>query len=146
MIKEEALVIGLNGRMASIEIVRSKPCGLCGKTQGCGNSIWGKIFSHRRSPLELPNTIGAIEGDRVYLEMEESYLLKTSMLLYGAPLLFIFFGMGFTEYFMHLAGDFYVLIVGVVGFLLGLALIKVAASKNHNRLYNEARMIKITQN
>ena len=146
MIKEEALITSINGDFAKIEIIRSKPCGLCGKTQGCGNSIWGKIFSHRRNKIEIHNDIEAVEGDKVYLAIEESYLLKTSMLLYGAPITFLFLGMGLAEYFIPLSGDIHTLMGGIFGFVLGLIFIKVVASKNHNRLYNEARMIKITQN
>jgi len=146
MIKEEALITSINGNFAKIEIIRSKPCGLCGKTKGCGNSIWGKIFSQRRNKIEIHNDIKAVEGDKVYLAIEESYLLKTSMLLYGAPIIFLFLGMGLAEYFIHLSGDIHTLIGGVFGFFLGLIFIKAIVSKNHNRLYNEARMIKIIQN
>ena len=143
MIEEEALITEVNGKMARIEIVRSKPCCLCGKTQGCGNNLWGKIFSYRRQTIEVPNAIGAKQGDIIYLAIEENYLLKTSLLLYGTPLLFIFLGMGLTEYFIHLANDMHTLIGGVTGFTIGLVLIKIIVSQNHNRLYHEAQMIKI---
>ena len=47
MIEEQAIVIKTSKDRVTLEVVRTKPCGLCGQVRGCGNSIWGKIFSHR---------------------------------------------------------------------------------------------------
>ncbi|MDA7751649.1 SoxR reducing system RseC family protein [Methylophilaceae bacterium] len=82
MIEEQAVVIFKEDDQVSVEIMRTKPCGLCGKTQGCGNSIWGKIFSHKRNMLSIKNNIGVKVGDRVMLTIEENYLLRSSLLLY----------------------------------------------------------------
>lgn len=97
MIEEQAVVIFKEDDQVSVEIMRTKPCGLCGKTQGCGNSIWGKIFSHKRNKLSIKNNIGVKVGDRVMLTIEENYLLRSSLLLYGLPLLFLFIGMVFMD-------------------------------------------------
>lgn len=47
MIEELAVVVGTDGDKAMLEIVRSKPCGLCGRTRGCGMSLWGRLLGHR---------------------------------------------------------------------------------------------------
>ena len=44
MIKENAIVVSIDKDVASLEIVRNKPCGLCGQSRGCGISIWGRLF------------------------------------------------------------------------------------------------------
>ena len=53
MIEEEAIVISKDKEFAEVDIIRTKPCGLCGKTQGCGNSIWGKVFSFKKRKIQF---------------------------------------------------------------------------------------------
>ena len=143
MIEEQALVIYEEGDQVSVEIMRTKPCGLCGQTQGCGNSIWGKIFSHKRNKLSIKNNVGAKVGDRVMLTIEESYLLWSSLLLYGLPLLFLFMGMVFMDTMVQKNNDLLVLVGGIFGMLVGIILVKFLALKNHERLYKEAMITKI---
>ena len=143
MIEEQALVIFKEDDQVSVEIMRTKPCGLCGKTQGCGNSIWGKIFSHKRNKLSIKNNIGAKVGDRVMLTIEENYLLRSSLLLYGLPLLFLFIGMVFMDTITQKNSDLWVLVGAIFGMLSGLILVKFLARKNHDRLYKEAMITKI---
>ena len=143
MIEEQAVVIFKEDDQVSVEIMRTKPCGLCGKTQGCGNSIWGKIFSHKRNKLSIKNNIGAKVGDRVMLTIEENYLLRSSLLLYGLPLLFLFIGMVFMDTITQKNSDLWVLVGAIFGMLSGLILVKFLARKNHDRLYKEAMITKI---
>ena len=143
MIEEQAVVIFKEDDQVSVEIMRTKPCGLCGKTQGCGNSIWGKIFSHKRNKLSIKNNIGAKVGDRVMLTIEENYLLRSSLLLYGLPLLFLFIGMVFMDTITQKNSDLWVLVGAIFGMLSGLILVKFLARKNHDRLYKEAIITKI---
>ena len=143
MIEEQAVVIFKEDDQVSVEIMRTKPCGLCGKTQGCGNSIWGKIFSHKRNKLSIKNNIGVKVGDRVMLTIEENYLLRSSLLLYGLPLLFLFIGMVFMDTITQKNSDLWVLVGAIFGMLSGLILVKFLARKNHDRLYKEAIITKI---
>ena len=143
MIEEQAVVIFKEDDQVSVEIMRTKPCGLCGKTQGCGNSIWGKIFSHKRNKLSIKNNIEAKVGDRVMLTIEENYLLRSSLLLYGLPLLFLFIGMVFMDTITQKNSDLWVLVGAIFGMLSGLILVKFLARKNHDRLYKEAIITKI---
>ena len=143
MIEEKAVVIFKEDDQVSVEIMRTKPCGLCGKTQGCGNSIWGKIFSHKRNKLSIKNNIGVKVGDRVMLTIEENYLLRSSLLLYGLPLLFLFIGMVFMDTITQKNSDLWVLVGAIFGMLSGLILVKFLARKNHDRLYKEAMITKI---
>ena len=143
MIEEQAVVIFKEDDQVSVEIMRTKPCGLCGKTQGCGNSIWGKIFSHKRNKLSIKNNIEAKVGDRVMLTIEENYLLRSSLLLYGLPLLFLFIGMVFMDTITQKNSDLWVLVGAIFGMLSGLILVKFLARKNHDRLYKEAMITKI---
>ena len=143
MIEEEAIVISKDGEFAEVDIIRTKPCGLCGKTQGCGNSIWGKVFSFQKRKIKIQNNINAKVGEKVKLLIEENYLLKTSLLLYGVPLFFLFGGMIVSEYFLEVANDLAVFLGGVLGFLVGIILLKFITAQNHTRLFSEAILAKI---
>jgi sigma-E factor negative regulatory protein RseC len=72
--------------IATLEIERKTACGLCGKTRGCGNSIWGKLFAHKSSAFKAQNSINAKVGESVIVGINESALLKSAMLLYMLPL------------------------------------------------------------
>ena len=143
MIEEEAIVIDQNGEFAEVDIIRTKPCGLCGKTQGCGNSIWGKVFSFHKRKIKIQNKINAKVGEKVKLVIEENYLLKASLLLYGLPLLFLFGGMIASEYILVATNDFVVFLGGILGFTLGIILLKFITAQNHTKLFSEAILAKI---
>ena len=143
MIEEEAIVIDQNGEFAEVDIIRTKPCGLCGKTQGCGNSIWGKVFSFQKRKIKIQNKINAKVGEKVKLVIEENYLLKASLLLYGLSLLFLFGGMIASEYILVATNDFVVFLGGILGFTLGIILLKFITAQNHTKLFSEAILAKI---
>lgn len=86
MIEERAVVIGVEGDRVLLEVVRSKPCGLCGQTRGCGISIWGRLLGHRSKVFRADNQINAQAGDMVVVGVDEKALLAGSLAVYGAPL------------------------------------------------------------
>ena len=100
MIEEQAIVIKASKEHVTLEVVRSKPCGLCGQVRGCGNSIWGKIFSHQSGLIETRNNLNAKLGDVVILGIDETLMLKGSLMLYGVPLLLMFLGMAIANSFV----------------------------------------------
>ena len=143
MIEEEAIVISKDRGFAEVDIIRTKPCGLCGKTQGCGNSIWGKVFSFKKRKIQIRNNINAKVGEKVKLIIEENYLLKTSLLLYGVPLFFLFGGMIAFEYFFEAANDLVVFFGGALGLSIGIILLKFITVQNHTKLFSEAILAKL---
>ena len=92
MIEEIAVVVETDGDKALLEIVRSKPCGLCGQTRGCGLSLWGGLLGHRNRVFHASNEIGARTGDSVVVGIDEKALLAGSLAAYGVPLLFLIAG------------------------------------------------------
>jgi sigma-E factor negative regulatory protein RseC len=140
MIQEEAIIIARHKKDAEVQIIRSRPCGLCGQTQGCGNGIWGKIFSRKNKNILLDNKINAEVGDKVILSIEEYYLLKTSLLLYGIPLLSMFFGMVFLSFLAESEKDLISFFGGVIGFII---IVKFISTQQHDRLFKEAVMSKV---
>ena len=143
MIEEEAIVISKDKEFAEVDIIRTKPCGLCGKNQGCGNSIWGKVFSFKKRKIQIRNNINAKVGEKVKLIIEENYLLKASLLLYGVPLFFLFGGMIAFEYFFEAANDLVVFFGGALGLSIGIILLKFITVQNHTKLFSEAILAKL---
>jgi sigma-E factor negative regulatory protein RseC len=93
MIEQQAVILSVDNQndnpqvsIATLEIERKTACGLCGKTRGCGNAIWGKLFAHQSSAFKAQNTINAREGQSVIVGINEKALLKSALLLYLLPL------------------------------------------------------------
>jgi sigma-E factor negative regulatory protein RseC len=142
MIEEEAIVIKASKENVTLEVVRSKPCGLCGQVRGCGNSIWGKIFSHRTGYIETRNHLNAKLGDVVILGIDETLMLKSSLMLYGVPLMLMFLGMVTANTFAKETTELYVLLGAVMGLFLGVVLIKRIVNEKMQMFYNEAQLIR----
>ena len=92
MIQENAIVISIDKDVASLEIIRNKPCGLCGQSRGCGISIWGRLFGHRPNIFKAQNTVNASVDQIVVVGVEESALLWSSFAVYGIPLVLLILG------------------------------------------------------
>jgi sigma-E factor negative regulatory protein RseC len=99
MVEEQAIIVNLQDETALLEVIRNKPCGLCGQTRGCGVSLWGRLFRHRPSVFRAQNHVNAKVGDYVVVGIQEQAVLKSAMLVYGIPLLTMLIGaliLGFT--------------------------------------------------
>lgn len=142
MVEEEAIVLKASKESVILEVVRSKPCGLCGQVRGCGNSIWGKIFSHRSGQIETLNNLNAKQGDYVILGIDETLMLKSSLMLYGVPILCMFLGMVIANSFVKEMNDFYSLVGAVTGLFLGVVVIKRIINEKMQMFYNEAQLIR----
>jgi sigma-E factor negative regulatory protein RseC len=142
MIEEQAIVIKASKEHVTLEVVRTKPCGLCGQVRGCGNSIWGKIFSHQSGLIETRNNLNAKLGDVVILGIDETLMLKGSLMLYGVPLLLMFLGMTIANSFVTHMIEFYTLMGAVLGLSLGVMMIKRAINEKMQMFYNEAQLIR----
>jgi sigma-E factor negative regulatory protein RseC len=142
MIEEQAIVIKASKERVTLEVVRTKPCGLCGQVRGCGNSIWGKIFSHQSGHIETRNNLNAKLGDVVILAIDETLMLKSSLVLYGVPLLSMFLGMLFANSLAKEMSELYTLAGAVAGLFLGVVMIKRAMNEKMQMFYNEAQLIR----
>lgn len=125
MVEEQAIVISTDQNQAALEILRNKPCGLCGQTRGCGLSFWGKLFAHRANTFKAKNHIEAKAGDVVVVGVEESALLFSAVAVYGIPLLFLLIGAFSGNAFGDgLHADRNSAIGAVIGLLLGYIWVK----------------------
>ena len=128
MIEERAVILSLESEpsavdsTATLEIERKIACGLCGKTRGCGNSIWGKLFAHQSTAFKAQNRINAKVGDSVIVGINESALLKSALLLYILPLATMLIGAILATQIHDTNG--YAMLGALVGLVLGLLWVK----------------------
>jgi sigma-E factor negative regulatory protein RseC len=121
MIQENAIVVSIDKDIVSLEIVRNKPCGLCGQSRGCGISIWGRLFGHRPNLFKAQNTVNAEVDQVVVVGVEESALLWSSFAVYGIPLALLILGaiLGSTVFFNALYADRNTAFGAVTGLFIG---------------------------
>lgn len=135
MIEEKAIVIAVENQpstpnlsVATLEIVRKTACGLCGKTRGCGNALWGKMFAHRSATFRANNDIQANVGQFVVVGINEKALLKSAMYLYLIPMISM---LVFAVLAMQLfQSDAAAIFGALVGLLLGWLWVKGYTSSN----------------
>lgn len=127
MIQENAIVVSIDKDVANLEIIRNKPCGLCGQSRGCGISIWGRLFGHRPNIFKAQNTVNASVDQIVVVGVEESALLWSSFAVYGIPLVLLILGaiFGSTVFSDPLHADRNTALGSVLGLFIGYLWLKV---------------------
>ncbi|HWU83386.1 MAG TPA: SoxR reducing system RseC family protein [Methylophilaceae bacterium] len=131
MIEEHAVVIGAERDIALLEVVRRSACGLCGKTRGCGISLFGRLFGHKNNVFKARNTINARIGDQVVVAIEEHAVLMSAFIVYGVPLAALLLGAVVGHACSDgsaTQSDMYALAGAVTGLVLGLGWVKAYAT------------------
>ncbi len=126
MIQENAIIVSVDQNVASLEIIRNKPCGLCGQSRGCGISIWGRLLGHRSNIFKAQNTVNASVNQIVVVGVEESALLLSSFAVYGIPLALLILGavLGSTVFSDALHADRNTALGAVLGLFIGYVWLK----------------------
>ena len=156
MIEEQAVIVAIERGetdsdnqpidVATLEIMRQTPCGLCGQTRGCGNSIWGKIFVHKSNTFKANNVIHAQVGEGVIVGIDEQVVLRSALLLYALPLATMMIGaLLSTSIFAKSAeqADLYELIGTVVGLAVGFVWVKGYATSAKYSLKNQPVILRL---
>ena len=143
MIEQHAVILALEPQqesqpLAVIEVVRKTACGLCGKTSGCGNAIWGKIFAHKMTSFKAQNSIDAQVGQAVIVGIDESAVMKSALLLYIIPLVTMFIGAILLAHFN--VSNIAAIIGAVTGLLVGYYWVKAHIT---GRIYYQNQQPKI---
>jgi sigma-E factor negative regulatory protein RseC len=87
MIDSTATVTALDGDHAVVRI-DDAGCGHCHEEGGCGGLH--RVCATPRT-FRLPNPGGASVGDRVTISLPDGGLWRSALLVYGTPLVFLFF-------------------------------------------------------
>lgn len=96
MLRETGRVVAVESNFVWVETIPSSLCGKCAARQGCGQGVLARMAGHRGlvRALESPSLRAGdcSVDDQVEIELPESSVLKGSMLVYLAPLLFAITG------------------------------------------------------
>ncbi len=93
MITESALVVRRSDRFAFVRSESQHFCKRCAEGRGCGSQLGGFILKNRLHEVRALACDPTVRpGDRVLLGLSGDTLLKTALLVYGLPLVFLFAG------------------------------------------------------
>jgi len=120
MIEEKAIVTGVVGDQAMIEVQRQSTCSHCELSRGCGTGAIGRLLVRRNKPLTISNKYNLKPGDRIVLGMPDKAFLKASLLIYGLPLLAMMAG-GLLAQWLFGKSEMVTVILATTGFAAGLA-------------------------
>ncbi|MBF0381362.1 MAG: SoxR reducing system RseC family protein [Magnetococcales bacterium] len=91
MLREEVLVVAVDGQYATVSSQRKSACGSCHAESSCNVLSGGK--TKQDTQIRAMNPVGALVGQRVLLEISEQQFLKASFLVYVLPVVsLLFFG------------------------------------------------------
>ena len=123
MIEEQALVVKVEGEFAFLETQRQSSCGHCSVKNSCGTQVLGKFLGNKVATFRCLNSLKAEVGERVVVGIEESALLKGSLLLYLLPILCMIFFAGLAVMLSQLAENrlaSYTDLMAIIGAFSGL--------------------------
>ncbi len=85
MLEQQALVTRTDGRTVVVKSLQSSACGHCLQKDSCATTHYAHLLPNREMPLISHLALQA--GDKVVVGIEESQLLRASLLMYLFPLL-----------------------------------------------------------
>jgi sigma-E factor negative regulatory protein RseC len=87
MVEESARVLKVEGDVVWVQAIAKSACGSCQAQKGCGHSLLAKAGQKQ---IDLPvdrNGIHVQENDQVIIGVPEQAILRSSLLMYGTPLI-----------------------------------------------------------
>lgn len=86
MVEESARVTKVQDNTVWVQAIAKSACGSCQAQKGCGHSLLAKVGQKQ---IDLPvdrNGLDIALNDQVIIGVPEQAILRSSMLMYGAPL------------------------------------------------------------
>ncbi len=139
MIEETARVIAVDDDRLLLEAQTRAACNACSARQGCGTSLLSRWVGRRFTRFSAHNSVNASVGDEVVVGLDESAMLRGSLLVYLFPLLIMIVFALLADHLIPVASanrDLMVLLAAVLGFGLSLILSNrlLASRANRSRL------------
>lgn len=146
MIEETAQVVAVEGDEAVLQTQRQSACHSCSVKKGCGTSVLAKVVGQRSNLIRVDNHLEAKPGDQVIVGVAEDALVKSSMLVYGLPLLLMLVsGLGGEQVAIAMgwATELAAMIFALAGFGLSLVLARLVLRYTSLRYRVQPRMLRI---
>jgi len=129
MIEEFAVVVKIENHQVWVESRQNSACGGCKQKASCTTSALGSVLKKKSVPVD--SDIQLKTGDEVMVAIDESLLLRASLLLYLLPLIALFTGAGIADWLLMdntRYAELWIAGSAALGFLLSLWLINKAQS------------------
>jgi sigma-E factor negative regulatory protein RseC len=129
MIEELAVVVKIENRQVWVESGQNSACGGCLQKASCTTNAIGSVLKKKSVPVDCD--IELKTGDEVMVAIDESLLLRASLLLYFVPLMALFTGAGLADWLLADTvpnTDLWVAGSAVLSFIVSLWLINKAQS------------------
>jgi len=129
MIEELAVVVKIENHQVWVEAGQNSACGGCQQKASCTTNALGNVLKKKLVPVD--SGIQLKTGDQVLIAIDESLLLRASLLLYLVPLIALFAGAGIADWLLTdntRYAELWIAGSALLGFLLSLWLINKAQS------------------
>ncbi len=116
MIEEQARVLRVDGDTVWVEAIRQSACQSCSAQKGCGHSLLAKASQQRLEVEVFRNEVTVAEQDQVLIGVPEQAVLKSSLLIYGTPLILMILLALLTQgLFAHEGATAFMAFLGLLG-------------------------------
>jgi len=131
MICEQGKVVAIEDGKAFVEVIQQSSCQACSANKACGTKVIKGLFQAKRHYLKLSFAHLAESpkiGDAVEIEINESALLLSSLMVYILPLIGMLSGaLAFDALWQAALGDIAAILGAGLGFVTALAVARVYA-------------------
>ena len=137
---ERGVVSRVEGETAYVVFKRSSACGKC---QACG-----MLKDMSEITVDVKNTLRAGPGDRVEIEFSSGNSLRSSLIAYGIPLLFLVIGVFLGYYISNtmqisMPGDILAALLGLGLTAAAFGILHILEPRFRRRLKNTFRMVAV---
>ena len=117
VLETRAIVVSVDGEEAVV-IAKYVGCGQCDNEKGCASGKLSQLFCSKPRQFRVRNQLNARVGEEVNVMVADGVLLRSSIILYLIPVMFLLLGglLGSSGIFDSVGHDGY----AVTGALLGL--------------------------
>jgi len=98
MIEELAVVVKIDNHQVWVEAGPNSACGGCQQKASCTTNALGSVLKKKSVPVDCDMQLKT--GDQVMVAIDESLLLRASLLLYLVPLMALFAGAGIADWLL----------------------------------------------
>lgn len=131
MLRETGKVIEIktiNGeKKAVVECVSKSACKSCGNNNDCGVGVISKATGSKTHHLTMPYKEGMVVNEQVELLIDNSEIIKSSMIVYIIPL--ILFVLGTTVAYLYIESEPLVILISVLCLGVGVMIARFVSVK-----------------
>lgn len=143
-LQERAVVTKTEGDYVWVSVV-DKPggCDGCASKSACGSfnlfkPLIDESVAKNNNNIKIRNTLNVDKGQEILIEISSQSLLKSTFLVYLLPLLILFAGAVIGK---QLGGELVSTVLGILGLILGLFIVKIMLSKTTFKQRLEPMMV-----